>query len=182
MVPMPALAPAVPFRFAPLPRVYTELLARHNNKTRCVFCDTVPESAALCLTCGAVMCWRRPGCRVSGAGPCTAHAHMCGADGAAYLLLRASTTVLVHASGRRARVLAKDVDERSSVLLLRRRERLGRRQVRDRAHGQLIGLVIVHGAADRLLLVVGLIGRPRARRRAEGRLASREAAMPKRLR
>ena len=49
LLPLPALAPATPYRLAPLPRMYTELLARHNNKTRCVFCNKVPEEAALCL-------------------------------------------------------------------------------------------------------------------------------------
>ena len=94
--------PFAPFALAPLPARYTDLLARHMNRTPCELCGDVPGSdAAVCLTCGAVVCCHRPECRRAGKGGCTSHAECCGGGASAFVVLSACSVLLLLGQGRR---------------------------------------------------------------------------------
>ena len=89
-MPTPAL-----FRMVDLPDIYVDLLLEHQGSC-CTACGAVPKEPALCLVCGALLCFKHS----SGLGECTAHAaHCCGSVGA-FLVLRACAVVLLMGSGR----------------------------------------------------------------------------------
>lgn len=80
----------LPLRFDTL---YSDSVRR-----KCCVCSTVPESAAICLLCGAFLCAGSSKCKKAmgtGLGPCTTHAKQCGGGVGMFLL--------VHSSGVRVR-------------------------------------------------------------------------------
>ena len=64
-------------------KLYIELQSR-----KCLRCNTVPERTAVCLVCGAIVCWRMACCARDGVGELTQHSRDCGEGRAAYLLVR----------------------------------------------------------------------------------------------
>ena len=75
----------LPLRFDTL---YSDSVRR-----KCCVCSTVPESAAICLLCGAFLCAGSSKCKKAmgtGLGPCTTHAKQCGGGVGMFLLVHSS--------------------------------------------------------------------------------------------
>lgn len=87
--------PTAQFSLVDLPEVYVTLLLRHQD-CPCALCGEVPKDPALCLVCGALLCFKN----ADGSGECTAHTKTCCGDVGAYLVLRACAVVLLMGSRR----------------------------------------------------------------------------------
>ena len=59
---LPQLAPPEPFQLIQLPPLYHDLLQKY-NKVRCVVCKTNPNTKAICLVCGMLVCAGNNCCR-----------------------------------------------------------------------------------------------------------------------
>ena len=84
------------FSLCPLPTRFDTLYA-NTVRRKCSQCNTVPDSSALCLCCGAFLCAGDSKCKRDdpGAGPCTLHAKKCGNGIGVFLLVHSSAIVLV---------------------------------------------------------------------------------------
>lgn len=91
--PMVGLARASTVALYPLPTRFDTLYAKSVRRS-CSQCNSVPDSSAICLVCGAFICAGESPCksRHGGMGPCTAHAAKCG-DGVGIFLLVHSSAV-----------------------------------------------------------------------------------------
>ena len=100
----PASVPAPPLR-APtllqLPELYQDLYLELSDRP-CVACRRVPDEPALCLACGRLVCCAGACCALSPGGrrECCAHAAVCGAGTAFFLLVRATKLLLLRGSRR----------------------------------------------------------------------------------
>jgi len=79
--------------FIQLPTHFSELYNRHMH-TRCSECCTVPLQPAVCLLCAQLVCAGGRCCRRAGDDECHRHAATCGRGLGAFVLLKASTTLL----------------------------------------------------------------------------------------
>jgi hypothetical protein len=59
---LPILAPPEPFQLITMPPLYHDLLQKY-NKVRCVHCKTNPNTKAICLVCGMLVCAGNNCCR-----------------------------------------------------------------------------------------------------------------------
>lgn len=61
----------------------------------CAACGTRPETPALCLVCGTMLCGGSDCCKVGDVGECTRHAALYGGSTCAFLLVNSSEILLV---------------------------------------------------------------------------------------
>ena len=82
--------------------VYNKLFIDLQSR-KCLRCNTVPTRTAVCLVCGAILCWKLPCCEPNGIRELTQHSRDCGEGRAVYLLVR--PVVVLATTGLRRRCL-----------------------------------------------------------------------------
>lgn len=95
------LSHPLPFTLAHLPRELDRLLDDCLHRT-CPNCEQVPSQPAVCLLCGALVCFQTQCCynQQAGVGECTTHRQSCGGSVGIYFIpKRASLLFLRHESG-----------------------------------------------------------------------------------
>ena len=95
------LSHPLPFTMAHLPRELDRLLDDCLHR-KCPGCNTVPSQPAICLLCGALVCFQTQCCHnaQTGQGECTTHRQSCSGSIGIYLIpKRASLLLLRHESG-----------------------------------------------------------------------------------
>ena len=109
---LPPARACLPLEIIELPKDYTPIFLEflsaaartdeaESETARCIYCDRKPQTPALCLACGALVCCNDRDCNRRRQGGCTRHASECGTGTAAFLLVRACTILLVMPHGRR---------------------------------------------------------------------------------
>jgi hypothetical protein len=63
-----------------------DTLFEQSCTTKCRSCDSIPETPALCLICGAFLCLSSFCCTTNNTGECTSHMSVCGGEVGLYLL------------------------------------------------------------------------------------------------
>lgn len=83
------LSHPLPFAFTQLPRSLDVLFERCRGY-KCPNCKTTPNSPALCLLCGRIVCFQSRCCssETTGLGECNTHRNECGGSIALYLLVK----------------------------------------------------------------------------------------------
>eukprot|EP01062_Namystynia_karyoxenos_P061235 TRINITY_DN5338_c1_g1_i3.p1 TRINITY_DN5338_c1_g1~~TRINITY_DN5338_c1_g1_i3.p1 ORF type:complete len:1950 (+),score=432.41 TRINITY_DN5338_c1_g1_i3:492-5852(+) len=95
--------------FVSLPREYDRILGDVLPRGSSG-CGQAPQHAALCLTCGALLCVRAPCCTRGGEGACTRHTQRCGGGTGMFLLPKHCEVMLIRPQ-RHAYHLAPYVDK-----------------------------------------------------------------------
>ena len=99
----PAATNAWRFRFIDVitkSHVYNKIFVDLQSR-RCARCRTVPKRTAICLVCGAVVCWKSVCCMQNGVHEVTQHSRVCGEGRAVYLLVRPVLVLATSGNQRR---------------------------------------------------------------------------------
>eukprot|EP01105_Mastigella_eilhardi_P010283 TRINITY_DN2403_c0_g1_i3.p1 TRINITY_DN2403_c0_g1~~TRINITY_DN2403_c0_g1_i3.p1 ORF type:complete len:1676 (+),score=339.79 TRINITY_DN2403_c0_g1_i3:54-5030(+) len=94
------LAPAIPCNLIPLPETFQDFLVQLHGVV-CKSCGTRVSTAALCLSCGTLLCLRSDCCtNEQGLGEAYTHAMKCGGGVCAFLMFHYSIVMVVSKSRR----------------------------------------------------------------------------------
>ncbi|KAK4316848.1 hypothetical protein Pmani_012025 [Petrolisthes manimaculis] len=81
-------------RLLRLPRSY-DAIFQYYHRRACSQCNSVPKDPSVCLLCGTIVCLREPCCKQQDVCECVQHATDCGAGTAIFLVVNASTVIVI---------------------------------------------------------------------------------------
>lgn len=71
------------------------LCFQYYHRRACSQCNSVPKDPSVCLLCGTIVCLREPCCKQQDVCECVQHATDCGAGTAIFLVVNASTVIVI---------------------------------------------------------------------------------------
>ncbi|PVD29744.1 hypothetical protein C0Q70_09000 [Pomacea canaliculata] len=77
-----------------LPQHYYEIFTSYRYQC-CQHCHRIPKDPAICLVCGAFLCFREDCCAINGVSECVEHSIVCGAGTGIFLLINSSIIVVI---------------------------------------------------------------------------------------
>eukprot|EP00300_Choanocystis_sp_HF-7_P017172 c19649_g2_i1.p1 GENE.c19649_g2_i1~~c19649_g2_i1.p1 ORF type:complete len:361 (+),score=68.18 c19649_g2_i1:144-1226(+) len=84
------------FEIAELERDFHTLFQTVKTSVQCANCNKTPQSGAICVLCGALVCVKDSCCRLGSWGECQQHSEVCGAGNCAFVLVNQSQTLGFH--------------------------------------------------------------------------------------
>ncbi|XP_042224390.1 E3 ubiquitin-protein ligase ubr3-like [Homarus americanus] len=81
-------------RLLRLPHSY-DAIFQYYHRRQCSQCNSVPKDPSVCLLCGTIVCLREPCCKQQEVCECVQHAIDCGAGTAIFLVVNASTVIVI---------------------------------------------------------------------------------------
>ncbi|XP_071532346.1 E3 ubiquitin-protein ligase Ubr3 isoform X3 [Panulirus ornatus] len=81
-------------RLLRLPHSY-DAIFQYYHRRQCSQCNSIPKDPSVCLLCGTIVCLREPCCKQQEVCECVQHAIDCGAGTAIFLVVNASTVIVI---------------------------------------------------------------------------------------
>lgn len=81
-------------RLLRLPHSY-DAIFQYYHRRQCSQCNSVPKDPSVCLLCGTIVCLRESCCKQQDVCECVQHAIDCGAGTAIFLVVNASTVIVI---------------------------------------------------------------------------------------